>query len=191
MIRVTASEPQIAGIKPEADTLYPTVYPSGERKKAHAGTVKGEVFKERLRLRWRNLNHDCSAVWIGESFSNGVFKSTKTNRDRDVDLTPKLRDYLQRLKTEKRPVPDALVFPTPQGHPLDIHNFRNRAWKTILSRLEIDYRKPYKTRHSVISHALELGMNPVTVAGLTGHDVETLYRSYAGNVNSRPKLPEL
>jgi integrase len=29
------------------------------------------------------------------------------------------------------------------------------------------------------------------VAELTGHNVKTLYEHYAGNVNSRPTLPEL
>lgn len=142
-------------------------------------------------LRWKHLNQDCSTVWIGESFSNGVFKSTKTNRARDVDLTPKLQNFLQQLRKGKSPASEDLVFSTPQGHPIDIHNFRNRAWKKVLIQLEIDYRKPYTTRHSVISHALDLGMNPVAVATLTGHDVETLYRSYAGNVQCRPMLPEL
>ena len=87
--------------------------------------------------------------------------------------------------------PDALVFASPNGKPIDDDNFRNRAWKTVLTRLGIDYRKPYNTRHTLISHALDLGMNPVMVAQLTGHDVETLYQNYAGNVNSRPMLPEL
>ncbi|MBE9016106.1 site-specific integrase, partial [Chroococcidiopsidales cyanobacterium LEGE 13417] len=57
--------------------------------------------------------------------------------------------------------------------------------------LEIDYRKPYTTRHTLVSHALDLGMNPVVVAQLTGHDVQVLFKNYAGNVNSRPQLPEL
>lgn len=94
----------------------------------------------------------------------------------------------------KRPTdhdPDGLVFPSPQGNAIDDCNFRNRAWKTVLTRLEIDYRKPYTTRHSLVSHALDLGLNPVMVAQLTGHDVKTLYENYAGNVNSRPRLPEL
>ena len=88
------------------------------------------------------------------------------------------------------PDPDELVFSSPKGGVIDDCNFRNRAWKTILTRLEIDYRKPYTTRHTLISHALDLGLNPVMVAQLTGHDVETLYQNYAGNVNSRPRLPE-
>ena len=87
--------------------------------------------------------------------------------------------------------PNGLVFTSPKGGAIDDHNFRNRAWKTVLTRLEIDYRKPYITRHTLISHALDLGMNPVAVAQLTGHDVQVLYQNYAGNVNSRPRLPEL
>ena len=47
----------------------------------------------------------------------------------------------------------------------------------------IDYRRPYNTRHTLISHGLEAGMNPVAIAALTGHDVRTLYENYAGLVD--------
>ncbi|MEM9151192.1 MAG: site-specific integrase, partial [Cyanobacteria bacterium P01_F01_bin.3] len=60
----------------------------------------------------------------------------------------------------------------------------------VLAESGVDYRKPYNTRHTFISHALDMGMNPVEVAQLTGHDVQTLYENYAGSVNSRPRLPE-
>lgn len=145
---------------------------------------------EAIGLRWKHLADDCSTVWIGESLSRGVRKSTKTNRARVVTLTPRL----QAMLLARRPVnydPEQLVFATPKGNAIDDHNFRNRAWKTILTRLEIIYRKPYCTRHTLISHALDLGMNPVAVAQLTGHDVQVLYQNYAGNVNSKPRLPEL
>lgn len=145
---------------------------------------------EAIGLQWKHISNDCSTVWIGESLSRGVRKSTKTNRARTIALTSKL----QAMLLARRPAdydPDGLVFPSPQGNAIDDCNFRNRAWKTVLTRLEIDYRKPYTTRHSLVSHALDLGMNPVMVAQLTGHDVKTLYENYAGSVNSRPRLPEL
>lgn len=145
---------------------------------------------EAIGLQWKHISDDCSTVWIGESLSRGVRKSTKTNRARTIALTPKL----QAMLLARRPAnydPDRLVFPSPQGNAIDDCNFRNRAWKTVLTHLEIDYRKPYTTRHSLVSHALDLGMNPVMVAQLTGHDVRVLYQNYAGNVNSRPRLPEL
>lgn len=145
---------------------------------------------EAIGLRWKHLSDDCSTVWIGESLSRGVRKSTKTNRARTIALTPKLQTMLLDRKSTDID-PDGLVFSSPTGKAINDHNFRNRAWKTVLIRLEIDYRKPYTTRHTLISHALDLGMNPVMVAQLTGHDVQTLYENYAGIVNSKPKLPDL
>lgn len=145
---------------------------------------------EAIGLRWKHLWDDCSTVWIGESLSRGIRKSTKTNRDRTINLTPKLQQMLIARKPAN-PDPDGLVFVSPQGKAIDDHNFRTRAWKKILNRLQIDYRKPYTTRHTLVSHALDLGMNPVNVAQLTGHNVKTLYDNYAGSVNSRSLLPEL
>jgi integrase len=145
---------------------------------------------EAIGLQWKHISADCSTVWIGESLSRGVRKSTKTNRARTIALTSKL----QAMLLVRRPTdydPNGLVFASPKGNAIDDCNFRNRAWKTVLNRLEIDYRKPYTTRHTLVSHALDLGMNPVMVAQLTGHDVQVLYQNYAGNVNSRPRLPEL
>jgi integrase len=145
---------------------------------------------EAIGLRWKHVSDDCSIVWIGEIVTRGLRKSVKRNRARTITLTPKL----QALLLARRPVnpgPGSLVFTSPTGKSIDDHNFRNRAWITVLNSLGIDYRRPYNTRHTLISHALDLGMNPVMVAQLTGHDVETLYQNYAGNVNSRPMLPEL
>ena len=90
----------------------------------------------------------------------------------------------------KQVKPDDLVFPSKKGGLIDDHNFRNRAWVSVLKQAGIEYRKPYNTRHTFISHALESGMNPVMVAELTGHDVKTLYENYAGCIESRPRLPD-
>ncbi|MEN9221679.1 MAG: hypothetical protein Q6M04_04500 [Thermostichus sp. BF3_bins_97] len=48
----------------------------------------------------------------------------------------------------------------------------------------------YQTRHSAISRALATGVDPVSVAAQTGHDVRTLYENYAGVIR-RVELPEL
>jgi len=145
---------------------------------------------EAIGLRWKHLSGDCSSVWIGETLARGVRKATKTNRARTITLTPNLQAMLLARRPEEVDG-EVLVFQSLRGGPIDDHNFRNRAWVSILTQLGIDYRKPYTTRHTLISHALDLGMNPVMVAQLTGHDVQTLYQNYAGSVNSRPRLPEL
>jgi integrase len=119
-----------------------------------------------------------------------VRQSTKINRARTIPLTEKLQNLLLKCRPEK-PEPESLVFLEPRGNPIRDDDFRRRAWTTILDRLGIDYRKPYLTRSSLISHTLDMGHSPLEVAQLTGHNVETLYPNYAGNVKSKPKLPEL
>ena len=49
-------------------------------------------------------------------------------------------------------------------------------WKSLIKRIKVPPKQMPK---------------PFTVAQLTGHDVQTLYENYAGNVNSRPMLPEI
>ncbi len=49
---------------------------------------------EAIGLRWKHLSNDCSNVWIGETLSRGVRKSTKTNRARTIALTNRLQAML-------------------------------------------------------------------------------------------------
>ncbi len=86
---------------------------------------------------------------------------------------------------------DSLVFTTPRGKPIDVHNFRNRAWGKMLENLGIPYRKPYNTRRTFASQALEQGLSPLTVSEMTGHDVDVLYKHYAGSIANAPRLPEM
>ncbi|MEG4166504.1 MULTISPECIES: tyrosine-type recombinase/integrase [unclassified Microcoleus] len=144
---------------------------------------------EAAALLWRHCSAECDRIWIGESLSNGDRKAAKRNKDRTVPLTPRLQQLLlSRRSTDFQP--DDLIFTSIEGRAIDSKNFCNRYWKPALASLEIDYRKPYNTRHTLISHGLESGMNPVSIAALTGHDVRTLYENYAGLVNP-PKLPDL
>jgi len=150
------------------------------------GCRPGEAFG----LKWKHLNDDCSVIWIGEAWSRGRQKATKTNEDRAFTLTPRL----QKLLLKRRPLkwhPDDLVFPSPRGKPIDDHNFRNRAWQTVLERVGVTYRKPYNSRHSFVSHAAEQGLSPSEISEITGHSEETIFRNYLGSVKGRVQLPEL
>ena len=144
---------------------------------------------EAVGLRWKHLSEDCSTVWFGEIITRGNSRPVKGNRARTISLTNKLRLMLLERRSNNFD-PEDLVFKSPKGKAIHDGNFRSRAWKKILTSLGINYRKPYTTRHTLISHALDTEMNPVDVAQLTGHNVETLYQNYAGVVNSRPRLPE-
>ncbi len=149
----------------------------------------GLRFGEAAGLRWDAVPEDCSRIWIGEIMTRGVRRPTKTNRDRTVPLTK----GLQALLLSRRPLncePGSLVFPSPEGGAIDSHNFRNRAWVKVLSGLKIPYRKPYTTRSTFISLALVKGVNPVTLSAITGHDVQTMFKHYAGVV-SEVILPDV
>lgn len=143
---------------------------------------------EAAALLWRHCSPECDRIWIGESLSNGNRNSTKTNKARTVPLTPRLQQLLLNRRTNDS-LPDDLIFTSTNGSVIDSKNFCNRYWKPALAELGIDYRKPYNTRHTLISHGLEAGMNPVAIASLTGHNVRTLYENYAGLVNP-PQLPD-
>ena len=58
----------------------------------------------------------------------------------------------------------------------------------MLEKLEIEYRKPYATRHTAISHALANGANPLAVAEQTGHDPQILFKHYASVLCTGQKL---
>lgn len=144
---------------------------------------------EAIGLRWGSISENCSTIWIGESLTKGVRKSTKTNKARTIHTSERLKKVLLSIRPDN-PSPDSLVFVTPRGSSIQENNFRNRAWEPILTELGIKYRKPYNTRHTFVSHALEKGLTPATVASMTGHDIQTLYENYAGCIQSSPKLPE-
>jgi integrase len=145
---------------------------------------------EAIGLRWGHLLDECGKVWIGESVSRGVRKSTKTNKSREFRLS----EPLQIMLLNRRPKdwkPDELVFPAVKGGTIDGHNFRNRAWDAVLEASGVTYRRPYNTRHTFISHALKLKQNPMTIAQMTGHDPETLFKYYAADVSGGLQCPDI
>jgi integrase len=144
-------------------------------------------FGEVAGLRWDNLGADFSTAWIGESISRGHQnkKGTKTGKTRTVQLSPTVRSMLLDRHERLNPRPEDLVFPSPKGLAIDDHRFRARAWKTILESCSIEYRSPYKIRHSAISHALSNGANFIALAEQTGHDKRVMLSTYAHAIEQK------
>lgn len=141
-------------------------------------------------LRWSSVADDFKSVWIGESISRGHRKSTKTGKSRTIVLSPSISEMLRQCREQMQPNSKDLVFPSPKGSTIDDHNFRNRAWKTILEQCHVKYRKPYAMRHSAISHALAAGVNPIDLAEQTGHDKRVLLDTYAHVIQSQSVFQE-
>ena len=146
-------------------------------------------FGEAAGLKWKHISDDFQTIWFGESVSRGVRKATKTGKARTVILTPKISTMLQIRKPAKCN-PESLVFPAPKGGEINDHTFRRRAWKSVLTKIGIDYRKPYACRHTAISHALANGSNYLQVAEATGHDPQILHKHYASVIERRSVLIE-
>ncbi|HEY9662179.1 MAG TPA: tyrosine-type recombinase/integrase, partial [Allocoleopsis sp.] len=144
---------------------------------------------EAVGLKWGHLAEDCSAVWIGETWSRGQQKQTKTNKARQFKLSPRIQELLLARKPVECQLSDH-VFTSPRGGAIDDHNFRNRAWKPILERVGVEYRMPRNSRHSFISKAIAEGYNPAEVAEIVGNSPKTLMQNYLG-VAGGVQLPEL
>ena len=146
-------------------------------------------FGEAAGLRWGHVADDFQTVWIGESVSRGHRKGTKTGKARTVTLSRSVAQMLsdRRMAASKQ---DDLVFPSRKELPIDDHNFRNRAWKTILAQCHIEYRKPYSMRHSVASHSLANGADPIALAEQMGHDKRVLLSTYAHVINQKSLFVE-
>lgn len=141
-------------------------------------------------LRWCHLSEDCSVLWIGESWSRGRRKPTKTNRARTFGLNKRVQGLLLGRRAADCK-PDDLVFLSRRGTPIDDHNFRNRAWKLVLERAGVEYRHPRTTRHTFVSHAIDQGLSPSQVCQITGHTEATMFKNYLGSIKGRPELPDL
>ncbi len=140
------------------------------------GCRLGEV----VALTWGDIKPGYSSVFIGKS-TTGKFQNptTKTGKARNVLLSPSIVNMLRaRRQAVTTPNDNELVFPEINGRSIDNRLFLRR-WKKVLITAGVKYRKPYSTRHTAISHALERGANPLDVAAQCGHDVATLFEFYA------------
>ena len=141
---------------------------------------------EAIALQWKHIRHDFCLITFEQSVivsGRGLIcrQGLKTQELRKFPANRSLQALLKALQCERHD-PEALVFPSPEGKYIDFHNFRNRAWSSILQTLPtIRYRKPYQTRHTFITLALENGLEAKDVARLAGNSAEMIYKHYAGN----------
>ncbi len=138
---------------------------------------------EAIALQWKHITdkiiHFEQAVVSGEKGLT-LKQGLKTQEKRSFPINGQLRDLLNFIKPEYASGDD-LVFPGPKGGWIDIHNFRNRAWKSVLDGLNIKYRKPYQARHTFVTLCLDSGIDAKDVARWVGNSPEVIYKHYAGN----------
>jgi integrase len=144
---------------------------------------------EAIGIRWQDVDLSSGKITIAEQVTNKQRKAAKAGSGREFYLSPSTIAVLADLKTDNSSDQN-LIFTTVTGKVIDARLFRARVWVVILETAGVVYRKPSNTRHTFCSHALESGLNPVTVASITGHDPKVLFDRYAGLIG-KPEAPEI
>ncbi|MBW4689324.1 MAG: site-specific integrase [Komarekiella atlantica HA4396-MV6] len=127
---------------------------------------------------FRYIYFDCAVVLTDKGLAKKA--GLKTQEKRRFPVNPKLKHLLERVCEGKNT--NNILFPSPQDKTyIDTDNFRKRTWKIVLDGLGIGYRKPYQTRHTFVTLALENGLDVKDVARLVGNSPEIIYKHYAGN----------
>ncbi|MBD2409472.1 site-specific integrase [Nostoc calcicola FACHB-389] len=153
---------------------------------------------EAIGLLWGHINFHRSEIVIKESLpkdltGNGyqrIRKETKTGNIRYLPISEELRSLLISIKPNQVN-PNDLVFTTPIGKIIDADNFRNRQWTKVLKAQGVPYRKPYTSRHTMASHAIDQGIPITGLAYLLGHSDTTMIIKNYGHMINRPNLPNI
>jgi integrase len=139
---------------------------------------------EAIALQWKHItgNTIIFEQAVVSSKDGLVLKEgLKTQKSRKFPINKQLRELIETIQPEKINL-DSLIFPSPKGGWIDAHNFRNRAWKTILDSLNIEYRKPYQTRHTFISQQKANGVEDTQIKNWVGTSLKMIHDHYAGSI---------
>lgn len=157
---------------------------------------------EAIGLRWCHLDLVKGEVTIRETLSRAADgrsagyarerRPTKNRSVRVLPLPPRLVAMFEARKAAiAHPRPVDLVFTTPTHRAIDDHNFRERVWKVALECAGIEYRPPYTSRHTLLSHGIEYqGWTLPQAAAIAGHTTTRMVAAVYGHAIQRPTLPE-
>ena len=151
---------------------------------------------EAVALVWEDIIEDYGFIRFNRSITESVdglreLKGLKTQDSRLFPINNQVKDILINQKRHQPNNPKNRIFTSQRGKLIDKQNARNRAWKPILLSLDIDYKKPYCTRHTFITLALEAGMDTKDVARLVGNSAVTIYKYYASTDIKQIQVPSL
>jgi integrase len=132
---------------------------------------------EWLALEQRDIDRAARVVYVRRTFRNGRIKTPKTKAS--VRAVPLQAIALAALG-ELPPNPHcALVFPSVRGGYLDLHNFRNRAWKPAQRAAGITpLRRVYDLRHTFATFALRAGISTFHLSRYMGTSLAMIDRHY-------------
>jgi integrase len=132
---------------------------------------------EWIALEQRDIDREARVVYVRRAYRNGRLKCTKTEASvRAVPLQAIAREALEQLPADRS---SALLFPSPRGGHLDLHNFRNRDWKPAQRAAWITpLRRVYDLRHTFATFALRAGISTFDLSRYMGASLTMIDRHY-------------
>jgi len=151
---------------------------------------------EAIALTWGDIKIKPDRTWINfcKSYSKGSLGPTKTGETRLFPVNDQLQEMIDQFPRIDNEL--GLMFPSIKNKSyIDQHNFSNRIFKPIVSRLVVDdliekYLPSYNLRHSFITRLIQSGVDIASVAKISGNSVEVILQSYYAS-NDNVKIPRL
>jgi integrase len=135
---------------------------------------------ELIALRWGDVDFHGKIVRVQRAKVRSQEKGTKTATVRDIELSSRALQALQRQK-QYFFTKDAEVFRHPNtGGPIIDDRPPRLFWESTLKACGLRHRAAYQTRHTCISLWLMAGANPMWVARQAGHSTPQMtFNRYA------------
>jgi integrase len=151
------------------------------RSVVSVAVLTGMRIGEILALRWNRIDSLHGTIEVVENYSCGEFVTPKTKSSRRViPMSSALMGVLEKHRAEGGACsPDALVFCTSKGTPLNAKNLYNRDLAPACDRIEQPRVSWHSFRHTHATLLGDTGGSLKTAQALLGHsDLETTLNTY-------------
>lgn len=159
--------------------------------------LTGARTSETLGLKWCHIDFTNNQIKFQEArvlATNGRLgkgvqkKGLKTQKKRVFPMNERLRKLLLERKSDINPESlEQNVFEC-----INHNSFRTGAYKTVLKKLSVDYRKPYQTRHTfitILANFSELKLHQI--AKICGTSIKVIEEHYLAKASGLDSLPDL
>jgi integrase len=157
------------------------VLPEPCRSVVAVAVLTGMRIGEILALRWKRVDTLRGTIAVAENYSCGEFVTPKTKSSRRViPISSALTGVLEKHRAEGEGCsPEALVFRTCKGTPLNAKNLCNRELAPACDRIQQPRVSWHSFRHTHATLLGDTGGSLKTAQALLGHsDLETTLNTY-------------
>lgn len=145
---------------------------------------------EQIALSWPKVDLHAGTVLVDQALTRGKVKGTKTTDIRELELTARARQVLERQRALTQLAGDR-VFVGEDGTGFSSTDEPLRLWwKPAMKLSGLRQRDARQTRHTFATVCLMAGITPAWAARQLGHSVEMFYRVYSRWIDRADKGAE-